>query len=114
MAKVREGIFVAAEALDDDGFPLVRQLKELIQQADLEHPLHGGRMSAVAAKIAQEIAMLFDDGDVDAGAREQETQHEPARPAANDATTGGQLLGCHHFSLMGRANSSAGNASVAR
>ena len=48
MTKVREGIFPAAETLDDDGFPLVRQLEELVQQAELEHDLHGGGMNGIA------------------------------------------------------------------
>jgi hypothetical protein len=51
--------------------------------------------------------MLLEHGDVDASARQQEAQHESARPAANDAATGGQLLGCHYRSFMGRANASA-------
>ena len=52
-------------------------------------------MNGVAAEIAQEIGMLLEHDDVDAGAREQKAQHEPARPAADDATARGNLLGCH-------------------
>jgi hypothetical protein len=95
IAKVREGIFPTAETLGDDRLLLVRQVQEHIQQAELEHHLHGGGMNGVAAKIAQEIAMLLEDDNVDAGAREQETEHEPARPASNDAATGGECSDCY-------------------
>ena len=52
-------------------------------------------MNGVAAKIAQEIAVLLEHDGVDAGACEQKSEHEPARSAADDAATCGELFGCH-------------------
>jgi hypothetical protein len=40
--------------------------------------------------------MLLEHDHVDAGARQQEPEHEPARPTADDATTGGDLF-CWHW-----------------
>jgi hypothetical protein len=52
-------------------------------------------MNGVAAKVAQEIGVLLKHDDVDSGTRQQEAEHEPARPAADDAATGRNLFGCH-------------------
>src|SRR5262245_2866617 len=56
-------------------------------------------MNGITAKIAQEIIVFLEDDDVDTGAREQEAEHEPARPTSDDATTGGQFFGRHRRSL---------------
>jgi hypothetical protein len=52
-------------------------------------------MNGVATEIAQKIDMLFQHDDVDTSTCEQKTQHEPTRPAADDAATRRDLLGCH-------------------
>ena len=52
-------------------------------------------MDGVAAKVAQEVGVLLEHDDVDAGARQQEAEHKPARPAADDTATGRNLFGCH-------------------
>jgi hypothetical protein len=39
--------------------------------------------------------MFLEHDDVDAGAREQEAEHEPARSPADDAATGGELFDWH-------------------
>ena len=41
-------------------------------------------MDGVAAKIAEEILILLEHGDVDAGARQQDAEHHAARAAAHD------------------------------
>jgi hypothetical protein len=46
--------------------------------------------------------MFLEDDDVNAGAREQETEHEPARPTSNDAATGGECSDCYY--LVGRTH----------
>jgi hypothetical protein len=53
-------------------------------------------------KFAQEIAMLLEDDNVNAGAREQETKHEPARSTSNDAVTGGECSNC--ITSLGRTH----------
>jgi hypothetical protein len=52
-------------------------------------------MNGVTAEIAQEIGMLLQHDDIDACAGKQKPEHESARPTADDATTRGNLLGCH-------------------
>ena len=37
-------------------------------------------MDGVAAKVAQEVGVLLEHDDVDAGARQQEAEHQPAGP----------------------------------
>ena len=42
-------------------------------------------MDGVAAEVAQEVAVLLQHHDLDAGARQQEAQHHAGEPAAHDA-----------------------------
>src|SRR5262249_45090590 len=68
------------------------------EQTELVHQLQRRGMDGVAAEIAEEVGVLLEHDDVDAGARQQEAEHEPARPTADDAATRGELLGCHSCS----------------
>ena len=85
VAEIREVVLAVAEERGDGGLLVVRQLEELVEQAELAHDLEGRGMNGVAAEIAQEIGVLLEHDDVDAGAREQEAEHHPARSAADDA-----------------------------
>ena len=76
---------------------VVGQLEELVEQAEFVHQFEGRRMDRVAAEIAQEIAVLLQHDDIDAGARQQEAEHHPGRPAAGDAALRGERL-CGHGS----------------
>ena len=84
MAKIRHrNAFVtdlSAELLD----LLVRQFEEFVEQAQLIHQLKRRRMYGIAAKIAEEIGVLFQHDDLDPGPRQEETEHHPGRPAAGD------------------------------
>ena len=42
-------------------------------------------MHDIAAEIAQEVGVLFENGDSDAGARQQKAEHHAGRPAAGNA-----------------------------
>src|SRR5262249_12030975 len=95
IAKIGEGVLLTAEDCADVGRFLMRQLQEIVEQAELAHHVQRRGMNGVAAEIAQEVGMLREHDDVDAGAREQEAEHEPAWSAADDAATCGELLGCH-------------------
>ncbi len=66
--------------------PVMRQLQKVVEQAKLVHHVQGGGVNRVAAKIAQKVAMLFQDDNAHAGARQQEAQHHTRRAAAGDAT----------------------------
>ncbi len=74
---------------------VVRQLEELVEQAELAHQLQRRGMDGVAAEIAQEVAVLLQHHDVDAAARQQETEHHPGRPAAGDAALRGDRIVSH-------------------
>ena len=50
---------------------LVGQLQEFLEQAELVHHLQRRGMDGVAAEIAEEIPMLFEHDDIDAGARQR-------------------------------------------
>ena len=93
--KSANGILVAAEIRAERGLLVVRQLQELVEQAELVHDLERRGMDGVAAKVAQEVGVLLEHDDVDAGAREQEAEHHAGRAAADDAATGRDLFGCH-------------------
>ena len=67
---------------------LVRQLEELLEQPELVHQFERRGMDGVAAKVAQEIRVLLEHDDIDAGARQQEAEHHPGRPAAGNAASG--------------------------
>ena len=54
---------------------LMRQLEEFVEQAELVHHFERRGMDGVAAKVAQEIGMLLQHQDIDAGAGEQKAQH---------------------------------------
>jgi hypothetical protein len=64
---------------------LVRQFQELIDQAEFEHQFERRRMNRVATEIPEEIGMLFQHHDMNAGARQQESEHHSGGAAAGDA-----------------------------
>ena len=72
---------------------LVRQLEEFVEQAQLVHHLERRGVDGVAAKVAQEVRVLLQDDDVDAGARQQEAEHHAGRPAAARRTGGADSAG---------------------
>ena len=78
VGEIRERVRPTAEICADAASFLVRQLEELVEQTELAHHVEGRGMDGVAAEVAQEVAMLLEHDDVDAGAREQEAEHEPA------------------------------------
>ena len=79
---------------------LVRPREELLEQAELIHHLQRRRMNGVAAKVAQEIAVLLEHHDLDAGARQEQAEHHPGRPAAGNGAGG--LNGRRHRGNVGR------------
>ena len=66
---------------------LMRQLQEVVEQAELVHHLERRGMDGVAAEVAQEIGVLLEHHDVDAGARQQKAEHHAGRPAAGDGAS---------------------------
>ena len=72
---------------------LMRTLEELVEQAELVDHLERRGMHRVAAEIAQEVGVLLEDDDVDAGARHEEAEHHAGGAAADDRELGADGLG---------------------
>ena len=47
-------------------------------------------MDGVAAEVAEEVLVFFEDGDGDALAGEKEAEHDACRTSADDAAGGGE------------------------
>ena len=75
---------------------VVRQLQQVVEQPQLVHHLERRGMDGVAAEVAQEVGVLLQHHDVDAGARQQQPEHHAGRTAAGDAAGGRQFArhGC--------------------
>ena len=74
LPEIRECILLAAEICAERGLLVVRQLQKVVEQAELAHDVEGRGMDGVAAKVAQEVGMLLEHDDVDAGARQQDSR----------------------------------------
>ncbi len=66
----------------------LRQRVEPLGQAEIVDQVHRRRVDGVPAEVAEEVVVLFQDGDVDAAACQQQTEDHARRPAADDATGG--------------------------
>ncbi|HXW28840.1 MAG TPA: hypothetical protein VEK55_05690, partial [Xanthobacteraceae bacterium] len=55
-------------------------------------------MDGIAAKVAQEIAMLLEHDDINASPRQKEAEHESTRAAAGDTAFGG--FACRSHTLV--------------
>ena len=65
---------------------LVRPGEKTTEQAQFVERGEGRGVHGVAAEVAQEIGVLFQYDDVNAGPREQIAEHHAGRSAAHDAT----------------------------
>jgi len=63
----------------------VADLEKFVEDAELVHQLEGGGMDGVTAEIAEEVLVLFEDGDGKAGASEEQAEHDSGRASADDA-----------------------------
>ena len=62
----------------------MRPLKEALKHPELVEDLHRRGMDRVAAEIAEEVRVLFEDADVAAGPGEQQAGHHARWTAADD------------------------------
>src|SRR5262249_52714379 len=69
---------------------LMGAFEELVKQAELVDEIERRRMDRVAAKVSQEIGVLFEHDDINAHARQQEAQHHAGRASADYAAPGAQ------------------------
>jgi hypothetical protein len=84
---------------------LMRQGEEGLEPAQLVHDLERGGVDGVSPEVAQEIRVLLEDDDRDAGAAEQKAEHHAGRPAPGDAALHGRFARAHASrpdSILGR------------
>ena len=67
----------------------MRQLQEVVENAELVENFQRRRMNSIAAEIPEKIRVLLEDGDVDARAREEKPKHHAGGSATTDATVHG-------------------------
>ena len=77
---VQMTVDVELTLLDD----AVRQAVELVEQAELVEKAQGDRVHRVPAEVAQEVGVLLQHGDLDAGARKQQAEKQSRRAAPDD------------------------------
>jgi hypothetical protein len=90
---------------------LVRALEEFFEEAEFVHQLQSGRMDGVAAKVAEEIGVFFEDEDFDAGTGEEETEHHAGGSASDYAATGLGEIGWHGLIFLNGGPEEKGNVS---
>jgi len=66
--------------------------EKFLEKAEFAEEFESGGMDGVAAEVAEEVLVLFEDGDGDALAGEKETQHDTGGASADDAAGGGELI----------------------
>ena len=84
-----------AENSAGGGQLLVRNCKEIVEDAELVHHLERRRMHGVAAEVAEEILVLLQHRDVDASSRQQIAEHHARRSAAHHTTRCFHCFVCH-------------------
>ena len=73
---------------------LVRHRREPVGEAQLVEQREGGRVDGVAAKIAQEVGVLLQHGDLDPGTGHQQAEDHPGGTTADDEA--GRALAIRH------------------
>jgi len=91
--ELRDGEGLASDDHGEGGYLLMALDEKLVEKAELVHQLEGGGMDGVAAEVAEEVGVFLEDGDVDAGAREEEAEHHAGGASADDAAGSGDLRG---------------------
>ena len=62
--------------------------EEGLEEAELVEKFESGGMDGVAAEVAEEVFVLFEDSDVDALAGEEEAEHHASWASPDDAASG--------------------------
>ncbi len=91
----------------------VRDGEELLEEAELVEEIERGGVDGVAAEVAEEVFVFFEDCNLDAGAGEEEAQHDARGSSADDAAGGGERVGVVGHLLMRVASRREGVKSFA-
>src|SRR5262249_15812475 len=71
---------------------LMGQLEKRGEQGKLWHALKACGVNRISAKVGQEVRMVFQQNDVDAGAGKQKAEHHPRWSTTGDAALGDKLV----------------------
>jgi hypothetical protein len=88
MAKISGAKSIIAYQAIRRGEPLVRNLQKIVQQSKFVHYLERGWMHGVAAKIAKEVPVFFENYHFHSRPRQQIPEHNAGRSATDDTTRG--------------------------
>ena len=88
MGEVRYRKGFATESEGEFGDLLMGKGEEVFEDAELVHEFEGGGMNGVATEVAEEVLVLFEDGDIVAIASEEVAKHHAGRATTYDAATG--------------------------
>ena len=111
--EVREWEIEAREIRIQPSHFLVRMPEEVVEQSQFVHNFERGRVDGVATKVAQEVRVLLQHNDIDAGTSEEEAEHHPGRPAACDTTLSlNNLRSCRHACSRLRTVGDPGNCTA--
>ena len=88
MGQIRDGDGEIVNGGADLQKLLMRDAQKIVEEAELVHEFEGGRVNGVAAEIAEEVGVFFEDKDFDAGAGEKEAEHYAGGAASCDAAGG--------------------------
>jgi hypothetical protein len=83
----------------------VFELQEPVSEAEVIHDLHDGGIDRVSTKIALEILVSLQEGDIDVVPREDVRQHNSSGASADDAAR--SLLHFLHFILAAPSGTDA-------
>ncbi len=72
---------------------LVRELQQAIGKTEFVHHFQSRRVNGVAAKVTEEVGMLFEHDDACAGSCQKVSEHQPGRTPAGDGTVDMVVLG---------------------
>ena len=66
--------------------------EEFFEETKFVQEFESGGMDGVAAEVAEEVRVFFEDGDGDALAGEEVAEHDACRASADDAAGGRELV----------------------
>jgi hypothetical protein len=88
MSEVAHAERLSADGDGQLGELLMREREELVEQTKLVEELERRGMDGVAAEVAEEVFVFFEDSDIDSGAGEEEAEHDSGWASADDAACG--------------------------
>jgi hypothetical protein len=82
---------------------LVRDAEEIVEEAEFVDELKSGGVDGVAAEVAEEVGVFFEDEDFDTGASEEEGEDHAGGAASGDEAGGwgGIRRHCRQFAIFG-------------